>query len=103
MASSKEKVIVYYSTIRGITEQKTNEPTVYFGIVSRVPSKDVGDPNQFQHEVEPNEIMDKLSQLKGIKPVPGGVWERYEVFDVDTGDMLMMYRVPCREEEEVGH
>jgi hypothetical protein len=34
------------------------------------------------------------------EPVPGEPYERYEVFDVETEDLIVMYRVPFRPVED---
>jgi hypothetical protein len=34
--------------------------------------------------------------MQSWEPLPGGVVERYEAFDRETGDLLVFWRVPCR-------
>jgi hypothetical protein len=66
----------------------------YFGLVRRVPKGADITAALF----EDLEKLTKPRMAHGFfgEPVPGEPFERYEVYDVETEDFLMMYRVPFR-------
>lgn len=94
---SKIKNIRYVSTIRGVTEHKTGQSTVYYGLTFRIKREDYATDRQMELE---DEIFSKIEQWIQSPPqgegafAKGGTVERYEVFDAESGDVLVMYRVP---------
>ncbi len=83
--------LVYTSPQKGITRARTGESLRYYGKVVRIPKEELGKLSALTHDVHPEEL---LQELKDAKPVPGGTVEQYEVVDIETGDLLTMWRVP---------
>jgi len=90
------KDMLYQSAARGITAERSDRDTLYYGFVLRIREEDVGTPAQL--EAEETALNRHLAtQIEGMAPAVGAVIERYEVFDPDTGDMLVMMRFPYQE------
>lgn len=86
------------SSVRGLADQHT-EGALYVGTVSRIAAREFD-----RMEDAAKRDCAKLPRLVrptvyGTPIVPGPV-ERYEVYDIDTGDMLVMWRVPYKPQEE---
>ena len=92
----------YQSSIRGVTERDSGLSTVYWGVVRRISKEKARqDPDQAWTEALQRNPLDKLLERvsengKGGEIPEGAVIELYEIWDVETGDVLMMWRVPIR-------
>jgi len=84
--------IFYQSTVRGFAFPEGGH-VVYYGKVYRIPRADFPH-NMLKHETEPEDL---LKDIEDAEPVPGAVLERHEVFDQDTGDVWVMWRIPYRQ------
>ena len=82
----------YCSTVRGISNVQPEKDIVYYGAVIRIPYSKVGTDEQDEYEVDPTSLYSAIRE-KG-EPVSGGIIERYEVFDVATQDLIIMFRIP---------
>lgn len=96
----KEKGMMFYqSTVKGITQTVVDGPIVYYGFSFRHARLD-NEPNlELEREMieRVHDLLDGdgLKERKNAAFVVNGTLERYEVFDVDSDDMLIMYRIPC--------
>ena len=98
----------YHSTIRGITSSERESPVVYFGKIVRVPCDvfmqviegKIGS-TEWKRADPTIDIVRHIKDRKDETPVPDGTIERYEVRDVDNGDLLVMVRIPyCQRQTE---
>lgn len=90
--------IYYDSTLRGITQRHTEKDTIYYGIILRWNQNAnplTGDDPQRLDEL-PNLLRKKLDH-DSESVVPDGVMERFEIFDLESDDMIAMYRVPVQQ------
>ncbi len=90
--------LVYISPQKGITQARTGEALRYYGKVTRIPREELGKGSALTYDAHPEEL---LQDLKDAEPVAGGTVEQYEVEDMETGDLLIMWRVPYRQKPSV--
>ncbi len=89
--------ILYWSTVKGLANKDGGPATIFYGKVYRIPREDFGTQRHFNHEKDPKDIIEEIRNSRpDLDPFSSGPIERYEIFDVDTGDILVMYRIPCR-------
>jgi hypothetical protein len=86
--------VFYLSVTQGITNPQGKEPIAYYGKVYRIPRSEHGTIRQLEWEMKPDELLGGMGQ--DGEPVGGGVIERFEIYDRDSGDVWVMYRVPCQ-------
>lgn len=86
--------VFYLSVSQGISNPQGQEPITYHGKVYRIPRSEHGTIRQLEWEMKPEELLRGMGSNE--EPVGGGVIERFEIFDQDSGDVWVMYRVPCR-------
>ena len=87
--------VAYYPVSKGVTEQQCGSPTSYYGKVFKIPKELFSEDGQVDFEKEIGGVIEEV-QEKGLGLVADEVTvERYEVTDIETGDMWVMYRVPC--------
>jgi hypothetical protein len=90
--------VAYYSTTMGVTQQKTGAPTIYHGKVFRIPKALFSEEGEVNFEKDIGELIQEI-QEKGLEPVlHEATIERYETCDTESGDVWVMYRVPCNGE-----
>lgn len=91
----------YLSTVRGWDDDLNQPPeNEYVGF---------GERFQIDSEKERREALERsvarmqeylgpfrLSDRRVVEPVPGRCVERYEVNDIDTGDLLVLWRIAVR-------
>jgi hypothetical protein len=96
-----KRQLIYRSVVRGHGDADLDQAPEYpyFGMVRRVPVGTDVTAALFE-ELEELTWPRVVHGFMG-EPVPGEPYERYEVFDVETEDLLVMYRVPFRPVEEV--
>ena len=90
---------VYYQSVqRGLQNPAGSDPITYFGVTYRIPRSEHATLRQVEWEPNPRELMDDVALADGrnAAPVDDAIVERFETYDRDTGDVLVMYRVPCR-------
>ena len=93
--------VKYCSTVRGCDDGPDHPPTHYYcGFVQRVPAtgQEYGE-SMIQSVLKVREYRGQttLPDWTVVEPVPGASLERYEVFDFETGVIIVMWRVPVRE------
>lgn len=88
--------VFYLSVGRGITNPDGSRPVAYFGKVYRIPRSEHGTLRQLEWEMTPDDLLADMTRPDGvpIEHVPDGVVERFEIYDQDSGDVWVMYRVP---------
>jgi hypothetical protein len=87
--------VAYYSTVQGVTQQQTSAPTMYYGKVFKIPKELFSEDGEVDFEKEIGELNGKIDE-KGLEPVlDEATIERYETWDIENGDVWVMYRVPC--------
>lgn len=92
------KGIVYYQSVsRGLENPDGKRPVAYYGRVYRIPRSEHASIRQLEWELNPEELLAQLSADSAVPlaQLPGGVIERFEIFDSESGDVWVMYRVPC--------
>ena len=96
--------LLWFSTQRGISNEDGEKSRVYYGKVFRVPRDIATEDARLAIEArEMNDLEERAinqSCTEGGKPAHGEFLERYDVFDIETGDALVMYRVPYQSENE---
>lgn len=90
--------LIYRSTVRGFEDDDLeSEPRYpYFGVVRRV-SKDSPTPTAEAMFADLEELS-RPRMVHGFlgEPVPGEPIERLEVYDMDSDDIIVMYRLPMQ-------
>ena len=88
---------IHYQSLVGELEEKTGEDMRYFAVVYSIPSEDFPEDGFF-YEPEETELFTVIKD-KGIgefKSLDGRGIERYEIYDMNTDDIHIMYRIPYR-------
>lgn len=89
--------MIYQSLMFDAREVKNKEKEGYFGLVYSIPSEEppdhllTRDPHESQVLLMINEEDDW-----DLPPANGSEVERYEIYDMDTDDVHVMYRVPYK-------
>ncbi len=92
--------VAYYSTTKGVTEQQTGEPIIYYGKVFKIPEELFSEDGEVDFEKEIGDLVEE-ARNKGLEPVSDeATVERYETRDIGNGDVWVMYRVPCQTERK---
>jgi len=89
----------YFSITEGIEANARKGETYYVGFMSRIPAQD------FPGKLKELAALDVVKVGLCVAQLPEGqeagqVVERYEVYDADTGDILVMYRIPVHKKAE---
>jgi len=85
----------YQSALRGVANPHRVRKVVYYGKVYRVRTPHTKPPGGAHRlKLEARMLEELLKERPGCEPVPGAPIERYEVFDRDTGNCFIMWRVP---------
>lgn len=101
---------VYFQVTDGAQAEMTGGgPLLYVGISYHIPRQDLeeaqrifdetNDAEQAQQviardDVDPERLMDAV-RGKGYMPVQDAILERFDTVDSETGDILVLLRVPC--------
>jgi hypothetical protein len=90
---------VYYQPLHHGLQNPTGDKAItYFGTTYRVPASAHNTIQQLEWETPPNELVQPLTLADGsqLQPDVGGIIERFETLDNETGDLLVLYRIPYR-------
>lgn len=95
-------VVFYQNVTRGIANPDGSQPVQYFGKVFRIPRSEHDTIRQLEWEINPHELLEGVTDRDGraLMPLASSVIERLETYDRETGDVLVMYRVPCAAVEQ---
>lgn len=92
-----ESGLFYQSLIGGIPDRDVDDEMSYFAVVYTVPFEDLEDEEIF-YDPEQTELLTVVRD-KGVaefKSLDGRGVERYEIYDVNTDDVHIMYRIPYK-------
>ncbi|MHB1157610.1 MAG: hypothetical protein ACYC26_12340 [Phycisphaerales bacterium] len=90
---------VFYQPLHHGMQNPTGSAAItYVGTTYRIPRSEHNTIRQLEWETPPNELIDDITLDDGcvLQPDRQGIIERFETLDRDTGDLLVMYRIPCR-------
>jgi len=101
---------VYFQVTDGAQAEMMNgAPMLYVGVTYHIPRQaieeaqrifdETNDPEQAQQmiardDLDPERLMSSVTD-KGYIPVPDAILERFDTVDSETGDILVLLRVPC--------
>ena len=88
-----EEGVFYQSLIENIPEVQGKEEISYFMVVYSLPAEDFEDYDSEETEVF-TVVKDKA--VGEFKSLEGKAVERYEIYDFNTDDIHVMYRIPYR-------
>jgi len=92
--------VAYYSTTRGVTQQQTGASTIYYGKAFKIPKKSFSEDGEVDFEKDIGGLVEEI-QKKNLEPLLNeATVERYEAWDVENGDVWVMYRVPCEVKDQ---
>ncbi len=95
-ATEAKPAMHYFSRVKGISGG-FEDGILYRGVMFRVSAECA--PGSKEH-LAIEDMYDPLVIFQPddeSEPLPGGTIERYEVFDIETRGMIVMYRMPYRE------
>ncbi|MFP4143605.1 MAG: hypothetical protein ACLFV3_00525 [Phycisphaeraceae bacterium] len=89
-------VVVYQSVNCGFANPSGHKPMTYFGKVFRIPKSEHGTVRQLEWEMSPRDLERQVRLGDGtqIGRAEEAAIERLEIYDQDSGDVWVMYRVP---------
>ncbi|MGI9505430.1 MAG: hypothetical protein ACR2RE_20525 [Geminicoccaceae bacterium] len=103
MTESPDRKIFYYSTLRGVSNHPDDNKTrVYYGKIVRHPKGEIDDNAKEAEEIGIREIESFIDGSHPDHGVVGGQFadgefmERYEIHDIETGDLVVMWRLPFK-------
>jgi hypothetical protein len=92
-----ESGLFYQSLIGGIPDRDAEDDMSYFAVVYTVPYEDF-EEEEFVYDPDEVELLTVVRE-KGVaefKSLDGRGVERYEIYDVNTDDVHIMYRIPYK-------
>ena len=99
--------LIWHSTCRGFSNDDGTRDRIYYGKIFRIPSDIYATNKQTgAGSIEERELDDLQERfinsgcVEGGSPAIGEVFERYDMHDPDTGDLIVMYRVPYKSSDE---
>ena len=94
--SATDRRMVHSTKLRGATERETGKPHLYRGFFYKIPAGD--ELGQLSIEADMSQKLEQsLNGDKELEFPTDGIIERYEAHDLETGDLLVMIRVPFRQ------
>lgn len=98
--STRPGVVFHQTVARGLANPDGCKPITYFGKVFRIPRQDHDTLRQIEWEPDPQELLRDLidPQAGAVQPARTCIVERLEMYDQETGDVWVMYRVPYSRE-----
>jgi len=92
-----ESGLFYQSLIGGIPDRETEDEMSYFAVVYTVPFEDMDDEEIF-YDPEETELLTVVrdKRVAEFKSLDGRGVERYEIYDANTDDVHIMYRIPYK-------
>lgn len=97
MAQTIRSGMIYQSLVGNDHDVEARENEDYFGLVYSILSEDPPGPDISFDPVDSQVfLMVDDEEDEGLLPGKGRAVERYEIYDMDTDDIHVMYRVPYR-------
>jgi hypothetical protein len=93
IAENLEEGVFYQSLIENIPEVQGKEEISYFMVVYSLPAEEFDDYDSEETEVI---TVVKDRAVGEFKSLEGKEVERYEIYDFNTDDIHVMYRIPYR-------
>lgn len=100
---NQQRKIWYYSTLRGVSnEDDEGQDRVYYGKIIRHPGGEIDDAAKKAEEGVMVEIENLVAgrhtshSVEGAQFAAGEFVERYEIYDIETGDLVVMWRLPFK-------
>jgi len=94
--NANDRRMVHSTKLRGATERETGKPHLYRGFSYRIPAGD--ELRQLNIEAEMSQKLEAALDGDNELEFPtDGIIERYEAHDIESGDMLVMIRIPFRQ------
>ena len=91
--------VAYYSTAQGVTQQHKGLSAIYYGKVFKIPKELFSEERDIDFQKDIEELLEEI-QDKGLEPILNeSTVERYETWELESGDVRVMYRVPCKRKE----
>ena len=91
--------VAYYSTAQGVTQQQKGLSAIYYGKVFKIPKELFSENGDIDFRKDIQELLEEI-QDKGLEPILNeSTVERYETWELESGDVRVMYRVPCKRKE----
>jgi len=103
------RAVYFHVTDGAQSEMLGGTPMLYVGITYHISRAEIEkaqlvfmethDPMQAQQvvahsDVDPNSLLRHVLE-SGYQPLPDAILERFDTVDSDTGDILVLLRVPC--------
>ena len=86
--------ILYMPSDTGFTKKPNGEKIHYFGLTSTIPIQSYPF-NLFEHEINMADLFTVIEDhSRNLIPLKDGIIERYEIQDLNSYDVHVMYRVP---------
>jgi len=90
--------VYYHPTHSGVQTMSDDRPITYLGTSYRIPASAFNTIQQLEWERPPRELVRDvtLDDGRSFEPDRQGIIERFDTIDDQTGDVIVMYRIPCR-------
>lgn len=91
--------VAYYSTSQGVAQQQKGLSAIYYGKVFKIPKELFSEEGDIDFQKDIEELLEEIRD-KGLEPILNeSTVERYETWELESGDVRVMYRIPCRRKE----
>lgn len=91
----------YLPRDQGVQHPAGGRGVRYYGTSYRIPASQQNTMHQLEWEVSPDELLAPIAEAAAREgrwePEPGGVVERFDTMDRETGELIVTYRIPFRE------
>jgi hypothetical protein len=88
--------IAYYTTNHGVTQQQKGVEAVYYGKTFKIAKALFSEEGEVDFQKDIEDLLTDIRE-KGLEPVlDEATIERYETREIGSGDVWVMYRVPCK-------
>jgi len=93
--------VLYHPTHSGTQTSADDRPVTYLGTSYRIPASAFNTIQQLEWERPPRELVQAVTLNDGrrFSPDQDGIIERFDTIDQATGDVIVTYRIPCRESD----
>ena len=100
---------VYFQVTDGAQSETMGGAMLYVGVTYHIPRADIEEAQKIfdithdaekaqqviaHEDMDPDRLMKSVTE-RGFMPVPNAILERFDTIDSETGDILVLLRVPC--------